>query len=111
MTPLVLLVIVQQEIVAMILFLTVLGFCSAVSLMIYGLGEVFQKKKVGRGLIILNDKLKNLSFILKVRPGSLGTFLLENYFFMFQYFGSQISYFKSHFSTCKSPNLRVYPHD
>ncbi|XP_007092097.1 high affinity immunoglobulin epsilon receptor subunit beta [Panthera tigris] len=36
----------STEIVAMILFLTVLGFCSAVSLMIYGLGEVFQKKKI-----------------------------------------------------------------
>ncbi|XP_044895287.1 high affinity immunoglobulin epsilon receptor subunit beta isoform X2 [Felis catus] len=36
----------STEIVAMILFLTVLGFCSAVSLMIYGLGEVFQEKKI-----------------------------------------------------------------
>ncbi|XP_043437170.1 high affinity immunoglobulin epsilon receptor subunit beta [Prionailurus bengalensis] len=36
----------STEIVAMILFLTILGFCSAVSLMIYGLGEVFQEKKI-----------------------------------------------------------------
>ncbi|XP_029812756.1 high affinity immunoglobulin epsilon receptor subunit beta-like isoform X2 [Suricata suricatta] len=36
----------STEVVAMILFLTILGFCSAVSLMIYGVGEVFQGKKI-----------------------------------------------------------------
>ncbi|XP_045872364.1 high affinity immunoglobulin epsilon receptor subunit beta-like [Meles meles] len=36
----------STEIVAMILFLTVLGFCSAVSLIIYGVGEVVQGNKI-----------------------------------------------------------------
>ncbi|XP_077604877.1 high affinity immunoglobulin epsilon receptor subunit beta-like [Crocuta crocuta] len=36
----------STEVVAMILFLTILGFCSAVSLIIYGVGEVFQGKKI-----------------------------------------------------------------
>nr|XP_036851159.1 high affinity immunoglobulin epsilon receptor subunit beta isoform X2 [Manis javanica] len=35
----------STEIVAMILFLTILGFCSAISLTIYGLGEVFKRTK------------------------------------------------------------------
>ncbi|XP_042638994.1 high affinity immunoglobulin epsilon receptor subunit beta [Orycteropus afer afer] len=36
----------STEIVAMLLFLTILGFCSAVLLMIYGVGELFKKDKV-----------------------------------------------------------------
>lgn len=36
----------STEIVAMILFLTILGFCSAVSLIIYGVGEVVQGNKI-----------------------------------------------------------------
>ncbi|EFB17744.1 hypothetical protein PANDA_017485, partial [Ailuropoda melanoleuca] len=36
----------STEIVAMILFLTILGFCSAMSLIIYGVGEVVQGNKV-----------------------------------------------------------------
>lgn len=42
----------STEIVAMILFLTILGFCSAISLTIYGLGEVFKRTKVGTGLLL-----------------------------------------------------------
>lgn len=49
-TLIVFLVVIPQEIVAMILFLTILGFCSAVSLTIYGIGEVTEGNKVGRGL-------------------------------------------------------------
>lgn len=45
-----LLVVIQQEVVAMILFLTILGFCSAVSLTVYGIGEVIEGNKVGGGL-------------------------------------------------------------
>lgn len=45
-----LLVVIQQEIVAMILFLTILGFCSAVSLTVCGIGEVIEGNKVGGGL-------------------------------------------------------------
>ncbi|XP_029065113.1 high affinity immunoglobulin epsilon receptor subunit beta-like [Monodon monoceros] len=37
---------VSTEIVAMILFLTILGFCSAVSLTIYGIGEVTEGNKI-----------------------------------------------------------------
>ncbi|XP_038285376.1 high affinity immunoglobulin epsilon receptor subunit beta-like isoform X1 [Canis lupus baileyi] len=36
----------STEIVAMILFLTILGFCSAVSLTIYGVGELVQGNKI-----------------------------------------------------------------
>ncbi|XP_006899969.1 PREDICTED: high affinity immunoglobulin epsilon receptor subunit beta [Elephantulus edwardii] len=36
----------STEIVAMLLFLTVLGFCSAVSLTVYGIGELLRKEKV-----------------------------------------------------------------
>ncbi|KAM6158178.1 LOW QUALITY PROTEIN: high affinity immunoglobulin epsilon receptor subunit beta [Rhynchocyon petersi] len=36
----------STEIVAILLFLTILGFCSAVSLMIYGVGELLRKDKV-----------------------------------------------------------------
>ncbi|XP_006746837.1 high affinity immunoglobulin epsilon receptor subunit beta [Leptonychotes weddellii] len=36
----------SMEIVTMILFLTILGFCSAVSLIIYGVGEVVQGNKI-----------------------------------------------------------------
>ncbi|XP_065739103.1 high affinity immunoglobulin epsilon receptor subunit beta-like [Phocoena phocoena] len=37
---------VSIEIVAMILFLTILGFCSAVSLTVYGIGEVTEGNKI-----------------------------------------------------------------
>nr|XP_012612481.2 high affinity immunoglobulin epsilon receptor subunit beta isoform X1 [Microcebus murinus] len=36
----------STEIVVMILFLTILGFCSAVSLTVYGVGEEFTRSKV-----------------------------------------------------------------
>ncbi|XP_036773132.2 high affinity immunoglobulin epsilon receptor subunit beta isoform X2 [Manis pentadactyla] len=44
----------STEIVAMILFLTILGFCSAISLTIYGLGEVFE---VFKGTKCSEDRL------------------------------------------------------
>ncbi|XP_059961268.1 high affinity immunoglobulin epsilon receptor subunit beta-like [Mesoplodon densirostris] len=37
---------ISTEIVAMILFLTILGFCSAVSLTVYGIGEVIERNKI-----------------------------------------------------------------
>uniref|UniRef100_A0A8C9BS37 Membrane spanning 4-domains A2 n=1 Tax=Phocoena sinus TaxID=42100 RepID=A0A8C9BS37_PHOSS len=37
---------ISIEIVAMILFLTILGFCSAVSLTVYGIGEVTEGNKI-----------------------------------------------------------------
>uniref|UniRef100_A0A8C0CSH4 Membrane spanning 4-domains A2 n=1 Tax=Balaenoptera musculus TaxID=9771 RepID=A0A8C0CSH4_BALMU len=37
---------ISTEIVAMILFLTILGFCSAVSLTVYGIGEVIEGNKI-----------------------------------------------------------------
>ncbi|XP_023598970.1 high affinity immunoglobulin epsilon receptor subunit beta [Trichechus manatus latirostris] len=43
---LLLLLVVQQEIVAMLLCLTILGFCSAVSLTIYGVRELLEGDKV-----------------------------------------------------------------
>uniref|UniRef100_A0A8C5KTV4 Membrane-spanning 4-domains, subfamily A, member 2 n=1 Tax=Jaculus jaculus TaxID=51337 RepID=A0A8C5KTV4_JACJA len=36
----------SSEVVAMLLFLTILGFCSAVSLTIYGIGEEFKGNRV-----------------------------------------------------------------
>ncbi|XP_057585547.1 high affinity immunoglobulin epsilon receptor subunit beta-like [Hippopotamus amphibius kiboko] len=36
----------STEIVAMVLFLTILGFCSAVSLTVYGIGEVIEGNKI-----------------------------------------------------------------
>ncbi|XP_046500782.1 high affinity immunoglobulin epsilon receptor subunit beta [Equus quagga] len=36
----------STEIVAVTLFITVLGFCSAVSLTIYGVGEIFERSKI-----------------------------------------------------------------
>lgn len=45
------LVVVQQKIVAMILFLTILGFGVAVALTVYRVGELFKRDKVGQGLI------------------------------------------------------------
>ena len=50
-----LLAVAQQEVVAMILFLTILGFGSAVSLIAYGIGEILKGNQVGGGLI-LNPK-------------------------------------------------------
>lgn len=89
----------------MILFLTILGFCSAVSLIVYGVGEVVQGNKVSRGLT-LNPEGQTEEFErhhLKIWLGFPGTFLLENFLSMFQYFHVQISYFKSHF-----PLIRVH---
>ncbi|XP_007123848.2 high affinity immunoglobulin epsilon receptor subunit beta [Physeter macrocephalus] len=37
---------ISTKIVAMILFLTILGFCSAVSLTVHGIGEVIERNKI-----------------------------------------------------------------
>lgn len=44
--------VVQQEIVAMIMFLTILGFGVAVLLIVYRVGELLKEDKVGRDLIL-----------------------------------------------------------
>lgn len=89
--------VVQQEIVAMILFLTILGFGVAVLLTLYRIGELF-KGKVGRGLI-LNPEWQAKEFELNcwnTWPRFPGTFYPENDFTKFQFFGFQFSCFKPH---------------
>lgn len=58
-----LLVVDLQEIVAMILFLTILGFCTAVSLTVYGIREECKGKKVS-WVWVLDNRPYNLSSIL-----------------------------------------------
>lgn len=108
-----LLVVGQQEIVATILFLTILGFGAAVALTVYRVGELFKRDKVGRGPIPNPEwQAKEFEFNrLHIWPLFPRTLLPENCFSKFQFFGLQTSCFKSHFPPRGSINITGSPCD